>query len=213
MRSNWGPLVFSSSEKGSPHGILHTSHKRSRVAELSSALCDSNRAQGNGMELCQGRVRLGVRNRCFTREWWAWNILLRAVIMAISCWEFKEHLDNGLRYGVWILCGPLQSQELDSMILEETWQLGIFSKFHWKASFDAIQSTMQHYMSILLKPKQYYNGNTLISKKKIFFFCTYEENFVSMAILGNCCHDRYRHSARTKIQSTGTGRKTTYMFS
>ena len=29
-------------------------------AALSSALCDSDRARGNGMELCQGRGRLGL---------------------------------------------------------------------------------------------------------------------------------------------------------
>lgn len=30
-----------------------------------AALCDSNKAQGNGMELCQGRLRLGVRKQFF----------------------------------------------------------------------------------------------------------------------------------------------------
>ena len=35
-------------------------------AALSSALCDSDSARGNGMELCQGRGRLGVRKRFFT---------------------------------------------------------------------------------------------------------------------------------------------------
>ena len=29
-------------------------------AALSSAVCDSNRARGNGMELCQGRGRWGL---------------------------------------------------------------------------------------------------------------------------------------------------------
>jgi len=40
--------------------------------------------------------------------------------------EFKEHLDNSLRYHVWILCGPVWSQELNSMILVGTFQLGLF---------------------------------------------------------------------------------------
>ena len=39
---------------------------------------------GDGMELCQGRVRLGVRKRFFTRVWWAWNRLSRTVGTALS---------------------------------------------------------------------------------------------------------------------------------
>jgi len=37
------------------------------------------------MELHQGTVRLGVRKRLFTRGWWAWNRLTRAVGMASRC--------------------------------------------------------------------------------------------------------------------------------
>ena len=36
---------------------------RERRAALSSALCDSDGARGNGMELCQGRGRLDIRKR------------------------------------------------------------------------------------------------------------------------------------------------------
>jgi len=36
------------------------------------------------MELHQGRVRLDKRQRFFTRGQWAWNRLLRAVVMAPS---------------------------------------------------------------------------------------------------------------------------------
>jgi len=43
----------------------------SRVAALSSALCDSDRARGNGMEL-SGERQLGVRERVCTRGQWAW---------------------------------------------------------------------------------------------------------------------------------------------
>ena len=39
--------------------------------------------------------------------------------------EFKEHLDNALRHRVWILGGPLQSQELGLMILVGPCQLRI----------------------------------------------------------------------------------------
>jgi len=36
------------------------------------------------MKLHQRRVRLSVRKRFFTRGWWAWNRLLRAMGMAPS---------------------------------------------------------------------------------------------------------------------------------
>jgi len=49
---------------GLPHGNLKLL-RGSRGAAPSSAFCDSNRAQGKGMELCQGRVKLGVRKRLF----------------------------------------------------------------------------------------------------------------------------------------------------
>ena len=35
-------------------------HEGSGGAALSSALCDSDRARGNGMELCQGRGSWGL---------------------------------------------------------------------------------------------------------------------------------------------------------
>ena len=42
------------------------------------------------MELCQGKVRLGVRDRFFTRGQWARNRLPRAVGMAMSCWRSRS---------------------------------------------------------------------------------------------------------------------------
>ena len=41
--------------------------------------------------------------------------------------EFKERLDTTLRHRVWILGGPVWSQELDSMTLTGPFQLEIFS--------------------------------------------------------------------------------------
>lgn len=46
--------------QGRPHVGLHRSHKGSRGAALSSAHCDSDRAQRNDMELCQGRGSWGL---------------------------------------------------------------------------------------------------------------------------------------------------------
>lgn len=39
------------------------------------------------MELCQGRVRGGIRESLFVRRQWAWNRLLRAAVMAPSHWS------------------------------------------------------------------------------------------------------------------------------
>ena len=44
------------------------------------------------MELQEGRVKLGVSKRFFTRMQWSWNRLPRAVGPKLP--EFKEHLDN-----------------------------------------------------------------------------------------------------------------------
>ena len=49
-----------------------------------SALCDSGRAQGNGMELCQ-EGRWGARERLCPRGWWAWNNLPKVVGTVLSC--------------------------------------------------------------------------------------------------------------------------------
>ena len=50
------------------------------------------------MELGQGRVRLGVRERfCTQRVVGHWDRLPRAVVIALSLPEFKERLDIALR--------------------------------------------------------------------------------------------------------------------
>jgi len=69
---------------------------------------DSNRAQRNGIELSHGRIRLGVRKRFFTREWWAWNRLSRAVVMVPSCWSLGciQTTLSDIRFVFWVvLCG------------------------------------------------------------------------------------------------------------
>jgi len=81
---------------------------------------DSDRARGNGMELCQGRV-WRVRERICSTGWWAWNRLPRAVGMAPSLMEFKEHLDTALRCRVWTVGGSVRSR---SWIW---WSLGVLS--------------------------------------------------------------------------------------
>ena len=71
-------------------------HKGSGGAALSSALCDSDRARGNGMELCQGRGSWGLGTGAAPQGaghgtgcpgLWAWPPVL----------EFRECLDSTLR--------------------------------------------------------------------------------------------------------------------
>lgn len=75
-------------------------------AALSSALCDSDRARGNGMELCQGRGSWGLGTGAAPQGGGHGPRLP----------EFKECLDTALRHRVWILGGPVLSQGLDSAI-------------------------------------------------------------------------------------------------
>jgi len=52
---------------------------------LSSALCDSDRARGNGMELCQGKGSWGLGKGAAPEG--GGHRLPRAVVMAPSCWD------------------------------------------------------------------------------------------------------------------------------
>ena len=70
----------------------------SRGAASSSALCDRDRARGNGMDL-SGEGHLGVRDRVYTRGQWAWNGLPRAVGTAPSCQSSRS---------VWTLLSDLR---------------------------------------------------------------------------------------------------------
>jgi len=88
--------------------------------------CNSDRTWGNSTELCQWKVRLGIRNRFFTRRLWAWNRLLRAVVTAPNLLVYKESLDNAFIHRVCILGGPEWSQELDLMMILVSFQLRIF---------------------------------------------------------------------------------------
>ena len=54
--------------EGRPHGFLPLLTKGAEGQHRALLSGDSDRTQGNSMEL-QGRVRLDVRKRSFTRKW------------------------------------------------------------------------------------------------------------------------------------------------
>lgn len=68
-------------------------------------LLTSDRAQGTGMKLSQGRFKLDIRWKFLSQKVFEhWNRLPRQVITAATLTELKKRLDNALRYGV--LCRP-----------------------------------------------------------------------------------------------------------
>ena len=72
---------------------LHGSYSSSQGVEgqcLALFSGDSVMAQGNSIELHQRKDGLGVRERFFTRGWWAWNRLPRAVVRAPTCQSAKS---------------------------------------------------------------------------------------------------------------------------
>ena len=79
----------------------------SRGAALSSALCDSNRARGNSMELCQGRAAggegKGLRQRAVGMEQPA-----QGSGHGPKCWSSRSigTLLSDTGFGFWVLlCG------------------------------------------------------------------------------------------------------------
>ena len=70
-------------------------------------------------ELCQGRVRLGVRKRYFTRGQWEWNRFARAESTAPGRWSSRS-VELRTSLDAWHL-------ELDSVILVSPYKMGIFS--------------------------------------------------------------------------------------
>ncbi|KAJ7408304.1 hypothetical protein BTVI_60230 [Pitangus sulphuratus] len=78
----------------------------------------SDRTQGNGLELFQGRLRLDIRKIFFPqRVFGCWNRLPKEVVTAPSLTEFKKHLNDTQAHGVTLGDGPVKGQDLHSMIL------------------------------------------------------------------------------------------------
>ncbi|GAB0175594.1 hypothetical protein GRJ2_000024600 [Grus japonensis] len=65
------------------------------------SLMTSDRTQGNGMKLHQGKFRLNIKKGFFTESMVGhWNRLPREVVMAPSLSEFKKRLDDALSHMV-----------------------------------------------------------------------------------------------------------------
>ena len=75
-------------------------HEVSGGAELSSALCDRDRTQGNSMELCPGRGSWGLGTGGAPEGGGHGTELL----------EFKECLDSAFRHRGWILGGLCEAR-------------------------------------------------------------------------------------------------------
>ena len=64
------------------------------------SLMTSDRTQGDGMKLPQGKFRLDIRKRFSERVVGHWNRLLREAVKAPSPSEFRDHLDDALSHMV-----------------------------------------------------------------------------------------------------------------
>lgn len=84
---------------------------------------DNDGTQRNGTtELHQGRIRLGVRNKFFTREWSDTGSSGHNPKQP----ELKKHLDNALSHIDCFLGGAVWEQKFDLVILMGPFQLRIF---------------------------------------------------------------------------------------
>jgi len=126
---------FSSAQSRGAEGRPHGSHSSSQRAELNSALCDSSRARGNGVELCQGRGswELGKESAPEGGGHGTGCPGQRARPQAIRVQKASGHR-------VWILGDAVWSQEVDSVILVGLFQLAIF--------YDSVNTSSTHPHSV-----------------------------------------------------------------
>lgn len=92
------------------------------------------------MELYQGSVRLGVRKKFFTKEWWAWNSFRKALgITQYSCSSrdiWSALLGKG--FGFWVVsgigggdpCGSLSAQD-EPILYDSMTSLGLCEENSW----------------------------------------------------------------------------------
>lgn len=80
-----------------PHGGCNSSQGQSGCADLS---VDSDMAQGNGMELCQGMIGSGCQEKVLHQRVVGMEQAPQGSEHDPKLAEFKEHLDNTLRHRV-----------------------------------------------------------------------------------------------------------------
>lgn len=108
--------------EGRPHGGCSSSQEvEGQCWVLLSG--DSNRTQGNGMELHQGRAKLGVMRRFCIRRWCAWDRLPSAGGMVPSCQNSISVWTTLSGNFGWSFVKPKAwFVDLLSMIFEKSWQ-------------------------------------------------------------------------------------------
>ena len=123
VRRGWGPWAVQFGETEAvrwPHCSLQHPEEGKQREALGSAP-DNWWQKGNGTELHQGRVRLGIRNNFFiVRELKHWNRLPREVVHASWLLVFKSHLDNALNNVLSFLVNPDVVRQLDSLVFKSS---------------------------------------------------------------------------------------------
>ena len=78
----------------------------------------SDRMRGNGLKLCQGRFRLGIRRNVFSERLAVqWHRLLREVLESVFLEMFKERVGIALRQMVSGHRGDRLMVELDDLVV------------------------------------------------------------------------------------------------
>lgn len=119
MRSDWDLLSYSAWRSGGcgEASWWATAYSQGEQRHWFLLSGYSDKTQGNGMELCQARIWLGIRKRFFTREvgqgsgmgspgWWFWPQAARVQgVFGYRVWISEFHY-RAKRWSQWCLCVP-----------------------------------------------------------------------------------------------------------
>lgn len=101
-KKNWtSKQTHQQQEKPLKSQILRAGSRGRREGAYPLSLLTSDRTQGNGKKMHQGKLRLGIRKRLFTERMISQrNKLPREVVMPPNLSESKEHMDNAVSHMV-----------------------------------------------------------------------------------------------------------------